>query len=305
MSIMDAVRSRLSVKISLILAATMLVLTGIAAAVITMRETKQMEQVMLEKARLASALGARSSGDVLDAAIDAGLISLNDAFDRNYVEIKGHNWGAKTKYHTKYDFVTDRNLLAFEDKFLEYKDFVYAVAVDENGFIPSHNTIYQKQLIGDVQKDNMENRTKRFFNNQVELTAARNREPSLLQVYHRDTGETMWDLASPIYVKGKFWGNFRLGASMIHIEARQRSLFFEVVVIFALFALVTIGVTFVVVQRSMKPVQALTVAAEQISLGEALDTPLKPSTIDEIGRLTKMIDRLRASMKAAMSRLGA
>jgi HAMP domain-containing protein len=48
----------------------------------------------------------------------------------------------------------------------------------------------------------------------------------------------------------------------------------------------------------------LTETAEQISLGEALETPLKPETTDEIGHLTKAVDRLRASMKAAMSRLG-
>ena len=52
------------------------------------------------------------------------------------------------------------------------------------------------------------------------------------------------------------------------------------------------------------PVIALTAAADQISLGEALDTPIRSSSVDEIGQLTKTIDRLRASMKAAMSRLG-
>jgi HAMP domain-containing protein len=54
----------------------------------------------------------------------------------------------------------------------------------------------------------------------------------------------------------------------------------------------------------MKPVTALTAAATQISLGEDLDTPIKSTEVDEIGKLTKTIDRLRLSMKAAMSRLG-
>jgi HAMP domain-containing protein len=66
---------------------------------------------------------------------------------------------------------------------------------------------------------------------------------------------------------------------------------------------VTIGTMFVVVRRAMKPVVALTAAADQISLGEALDQPIRSASTDEVGQLTKSIDRLRVSMKAAMSRL--
>jgi HAMP domain-containing protein len=125
-----------------------------------------------------------------------------------------------------------------------------------------------------------------------------------VQVYKRDTGETMWDVSSPIYVKGKPWGGFRIGVSMERIGARQRSLIGSLVVMFQVFALVTIVSMFLVVRRSMQPVVALKHAADQISLGESLDTSIKSSSIDEIGMLTKSIDRLRVSMKAAMSRLG-
>jgi HAMP domain-containing protein len=304
MFVVDAVRSKLSVKISLVLSVTLLVLTAVAAIVITALQTREMEAMMLEKARLAASVGARQVSEAIEASIGAGLLTVNEAFDKNYVEIKGYDWGPKPKYHTKYDSVTDRILLGIQDKFLENHDFVYAVAVDVNGYIPTHNTVYQKPLTGDLQKDMAVNRTKRFFNNAVELAAAKNQEPSLLQIYHRDTGETMWDVASPIYVKGKHWGGFRVGASMIRIEERKRALFLMLVGIFTLFAFATVATMFAVVQRAMKPVIALTAAADQISLGEALDTPIKSSSVDEIGQLTKTIDRLRASMKAAMSRLG-
>ncbi|OFX23196.1 MAG: hypothetical protein A2V77_11570 [Anaeromyxobacter sp. RBG_16_69_14] len=304
MAIVEAVRSKLSVKISIVLSLVLLVLTAVAAIVITVLQTKEMEAMMLEKARLAASVGARQVAESLESSIDAGMMSVNDVFDKNYVEIKGYDWGPKPKYHTKYDSVTDRTLLVFQDKFLVNHDFVYAVAVDVNGYIPTHNTVAQKPLTGNLQKDMAENRTKRFFNNAVELAAAKNQEPSLLQVYHRDTGETMWDVASPIYVKGKHWGGFRVGASMIRIDERKRTLFLTLVSVFTLFAFATVATMFAVVQRAMKPVIALTAAADQISLGEALDTPIRSRSVDEIGQLTKTIDRLRASMKAAMSRLG-
>ena len=68
--------------------------------------------------------------------------------------------------------------------------------------------------------------------------------------------------------------------------------------------LVTIGAMYVMVRQAMRPVVQLTSAADQISMGEGLDAPIKSASLDEIGVLTKSIDRLRASMKAAMSRLG-
>ena len=305
MSIVLAVRRSLSAKTALTLAIVLLALTAVAATVITVQQTRQMQELTLEKARVAAAIGARQYGDVFDGSIDAGVLTVNDVFDRNYVEIKGYAWGGKPKFHTKYDLVTDRAILVFQDKFLEYEDFVFAVGVDENGYLPTHNTYFQKPLTGVPEQDLAGNRTKRLFNDPVGLAAARNVEASFLQVYKRDTGETMWDVSSPIYVKGKHWGGFRVGVSMDRIEARKWTLILSLIATFGLFVLVTIVTMFVVVQRAMKPVVALTRAAEQISLGEGLETPIKSDAVDEIGQLTKTIDRLRVSMRAAMSRLSA
>jgi HAMP domain-containing protein len=304
MSIVSAARARLSVKISLTLAAVLVVLTALAAGYITLHETRQMEEMTLEKARVAASIGSRQFGDVLDAAIDSGMLTVADVFDRQYVEIKGYAWGKHPKYHTRYDSAIESAVLVFQDKFLDHEDFVYAVGVDVNGYLPSHNTRYQKPLTGDADKDLSGNRTKRIFNDPVGLAAVQNREPTLLQVYARDTGETMWDVSSPIHVKGKHWGGFRIGVSMERIETRKKDLLLSLFVIFQVFALVTIATMFVVVRRAMRPIVELTRAADQISMGEGLETPLKSSSADEIGALTKAIDRLRVSMKAAMSRLG-
>ncbi len=305
MSIVNAVRSSLSAKVSLTLAVVLFVLTALAAAYITTHETKQMEELTLEKARVAATIGARQYGDVLDSAIDSGMLTVADVFDKNYSEIKGYNWGSMPRYHTRYDSAIDPLILAFQDKFLEYEDFVFAVGVDENGYLPVHNTRFQKQLTGRPDVDLAGNRSKRMFNDPVGLAAARNMEPTLLQVYKRDTGERMWDVSAPIFVKGKHWGGFRLAVSMTRIDQRKWTLLLSLAGIFLVFAIVTIGTMFVVVNRAMKPVVELTHAAEQISLGEGLDTPIKSESVDEIGMLTKAVDRLRVSMKAAMARLGA
>jgi HAMP domain-containing protein len=304
MSLVTTIRSRLSLKISLALTLLLLVLTTGAAAIITVTRTQQMEASTLEKARLAASLGARQYGDTFDNAIDSGLMTINDAFDRSYVEIKGWSWGDKPKFHTRFDAFCDRAVLVFQDKVLENDDFLFAVGVDINGYLPTHNSRFQQPLTGAPEKDLAGNRTKRVFNDPVGLAAAKNSEPGFLQDYPRDTGERMWDVSSPILVKGKHWGAFRIGVSMERIAAKQRTLILTLTGIFVAFALITIATVYLVIERAMRPVTELTAAADAISMGDGLDTPIRSQSTDEIGQLTKTVERLRVSMKAAMSRLG-
>jgi HAMP domain-containing protein/type II secretory pathway pseudopilin PulG len=305
MSILEPIKRSLGAKIALKLALLLLVLMAIAAVLITTVQTQQMEQATMEKARSTVTQAARQYGDMFDAAIDAGLLTVNEAFDTNYAEIKGWSWGPKPKYHTRYDTLCDRSVLVFQDKILEHdQDYLYAVGADVNGYVPTHNTRAQRPLDGS-ERDLLENRTKRLFNsNATEVNRVKSTEPFLLQVYHRDTGETLWDASAPIWVKGKHWGAFVLGVSMQRMEARKQALILTLTGVFALFAVATLGSIFILVRGAMRPVVALTEAADLISTGEGLETPIKTAAVDEIGRLTKSIDRLRASMKAAMARLG-
>ena len=93
------------------------------------------------------------------------------------------------------------------------------VALDINGYIPTHNTIYSKPLTGDYETDLVGNRTKRIFSDPVGLVAVQNTQPFLWQTYKRDTGETLWDISSPIMVNGRHWGGFRVGFSLVTIDS--------------------------------------------------------------------------------------
>jgi HAMP domain-containing protein len=304
MSVVDTIRESLGLKITLKLAVLMVGLTAAAALGITLLQTQSMEAMTLEKARVAATIGARQYGEYFDNAIDSGLLTVADVFDRSYQEIKGYDFGGKPKFHTRYDAFTDRGVLVFQDKFLEHKDFLFAVGVDENGYLPTHNTRFQSPVTGDPDQDLAGNRTKRKFDDPVGIAAAKNVEASLVQVYSRDTGETMWDVSAPIYVKGKHWGGFRVAVSMQRIADRMMLLLWTLIGAFGLFGVVTLGAMYFVVRGAMRPVVALTEAGNRISLGEDLETPIKTDEVDEIGKLTKTIDRLRQSMKAAMARLG-
>ena len=180
MSVVDSVQRSLALKVALKLSVPILLLTGIAAAIIVASQTSQLEEMTLEKAKVAASIGARQYGDFFDNAIDSGLATVSDVFDRNYVEIKGYDFRDKPKFHTRFDALTDKGLLVFQDKFLDNPEFVYAVGVDENGYLPTHNTKFQKPVTGDPQQDLAGNRTKRIFGDAVGLASAKNKDPSLI-----------------------------------------------------------------------------------------------------------------------------
>jgi HAMP domain-containing protein len=300
----QAVKKSLSLKVSLTLAVVTLVLTSTVAFFITSRQTRAMEELTLNKGKLAAALGAQTYSSMLEDAIDNGYLTVDEVFDRTYEPIKGYDFGGPAKYHTKYDFYTDRVVLKFQDRFLESQDFIYAVGSDANGYVPTHNTPFQRPLSGDPAQDRAWNRTKRIFNDPVELAAAGNREPSLVQRYQTDDGPMMWDVSSPIVVKGKHWGGFRVGVSMVEIANHKGQLVGALAATFSALGLLTVGVIFLMIKRAMKPLEALATTAARISIGDGLEVPIQPSSPDEVGRMAKSLDRLRASLKAAMSRLG-
>ncbi|SRR6266568_7833480 len=304
MSVFDPIKKSLAAKVALLLGAVVLVLTMAAAAVITIHQRRQMEEATLAKARNVAALAAQQYGDILDKEIDAGALTVNDAFDRNYVLIKGYEWGNDPKYHSRFDSVTDRAVLELQDQVLKDDDFTFAIGTDDNGYIPTHNGKFTQPITGIKEKDLGGNRTKRKADYEVGLKAARSLEPTLVQEYRRNTGDLTLDVSAPVFVKGKHWGAFRLGVSMDRLVAQQRSLVLTLLALFAVFFVGTTGTMFGVLKRAMRPVVELTAAAEQIGLGEALDEPIESDAVDEIGQLTTSIERLRASMQAAMQRLG-
>lgn len=141
--------------------------------------------------------------------LTGGKLTVAQLFDTFYIPIPDTD---PQKYHTQYDRMVDGILQPILDSYLEAsKRFVFVVAVDRNGYLPTHNARYSQPLTGDQAIDAAGNRTKRLFNDRTGLAAAHNLEPYLLQRYSRDTGEVMSDLSVPVYVEGRHWGALRIG----------------------------------------------------------------------------------------------
>ena len=192
--------NKLSVKIVSVLIMVMVVIMTAFSVYFVRSRRANMEEELLSKGRILAQTGARSMERILEEAVATGTLTQEQLFDEHYVPIPNTE---PPKFHTQFDRFTDQAVQALEDEFLKDDQIVFAVMTDRNGYIPTHNTKYSAPLTGDREKDKLNNRTKRMFNDPVGLAAAKNVEPMLKQVYQRDTGETMWDLSAPVYVKGK------------------------------------------------------------------------------------------------------
>ncbi len=147
--------------------------------------------------------------NTFEEAVKKGIISSSDLWDRNYIPIPNTN---PQKYKTRFTDFAKKYIQPIEDKYLAMDpNFKFVVLVDDNGYLPAHNTIYDKPLTGDYEKDLVGNRSMRIFNDPTGLAAARNTNPVLLQTYMRDTGVVMNDISVPIYFEGKHWGGLRIG----------------------------------------------------------------------------------------------
>ena len=293
------ISERVAVKVTLYVNLVLFVVLAAGSTYLIMTQVAALEEQLYERGKIQSMAGAKMTATIIEEAVDNGVFPIRDAFDTAYEKIPGFN---PPKFHTKYDFYLDKALLGVEDEFLKDPSVVFAVAVDVNGYLPTHNTRYNQPPTGDQEKDLVGNRTKRIFSDTVGLAAAQNRTAGFPQIYHRDTGETMWDISTPIMVKGKHWGGFRIGFSLEKTNAAKRKMIISTVAIMLAILLVSFILVFISVQRSLLPIKELTEISMRLAEGQ-INQKIIVKSNDEIGKLADVLERLRFSLKAAMERL--
>ena len=158
---------------------------------------------------------SRKIGGLFGRALSDSQISLPDLFDETYVPIKGSN---PQQYSTRFLAFADANLADLQESILEMdRSILFAVTVDRNGYLPTHNRKFAFPQGQDPEWNAAHCRNRRIFNDKTGLGAARNTSPLLLQTYLRDTGDVaiVRDASAPIWVNGLHWGAFRIGYPII------------------------------------------------------------------------------------------
>jgi len=162
--------------------------------------------------KLAQETAARV-GRLLESGVSQGEITEEDLFNVQYKEIASTD---PKKFHTGFDRFCDKNLPAIQEAVLDANpDVIFAITADGNGYVPTHNTRFSQPLTGNKKTDVATNRTKRIFDDHVGRTVGKHTKPCMLQIYRRDTGEIMFDVSSPVHVKGKHFGGFRIGYRLV------------------------------------------------------------------------------------------
>jgi methyl-accepting chemotaxis protein len=279
---------KLSIKIAGILIMVMVLIMSIFTIYFVNSRSANMEEELLSKGRIEALTGAKMMERIIEEQLANGRLSLEDVFDTSYVPIPNTD---PQKYHTKYDTLFDKLILEIQDEYLKDEQVVFAVLVDRNGYLPTHNSKYSLPLTGDKEKDKVGNRTKRLFNDPVGLAAAKNDKELFKQVYARDTGEKMWDISVPVFVKGKHWGGFRIGFSMVQTEKKIAELKTQIIVSMVLLLLVSIITIYFVVRRYTRPLLRLTEVAQRIADGN-LDEEVPVESRDEIGKLAAAFNKM-------------
>ncbi|MBZ6076909.1 methyl-accepting chemotaxis protein [Microvirga puerhi] len=155
---------------------------------------------------------ARRVEDLIANAMTDGTLSREAVFDTDYRAIAATN---PVQYATTYLPVFERLLpQVIEPALASDPKMAFCLAIDRNGYIPVHNTIYsQPQRPDDPVWNAAHARNKRIFDDRAGITAARSTRPFVVQAYARDMGGgkivMMQEVDAPIRILGRHWGGLR------------------------------------------------------------------------------------------------
>ncbi len=301
---------KLSFRLSFFLVILLGTIVSIFTGYLVNDRSKQLKEMMLQKGIAAAQTGAKVMSELLDNVVEHNIYTLEDLFNDSLVPIdfpdsvliKYKAAGISTgqianiqKYHYKtgLDKLLDTLVVAIQDEFFKDPEVEFAVLCDNQGYTPVHNTVYNFPLTGNYEEDNLSSRSKRVY---YDKNAAQNDTAAyILEVYHRDTGEEMWKMSSPVFVKGKHWGSFRIGFSMRKTEEAVSSLKKRLILMMSILLLITVVLLNRVTAFMMKPLDYLHKGVERLAKGD-LSYKIKIRSKDEIGDLAKAFNKMTADL---------
>jgi methyl-accepting chemotaxis protein len=149
---------------------------------------------------------------VFEEAVGDGKLTREALFDTDYAPLEKTN---PQQFRSRSLDVLESILPPIQEPLLAGdKRMIFCAAVDRNGYLPVHNTIYSKpQKPNDLAWNTANCRNRRIFDDRAGLCAARNVRAYLIQSYPRDMGNgiviMMREIDAPVRVFGKHWGGFR------------------------------------------------------------------------------------------------
>lgn len=309
---LDVFRTHLSLKLSFRVAAAAIPILALVAWLIVSEQRATVEDLVLERGRIAAIAGAQAYASILESGVKSGELKIADLIEPSYEEISYPDMMIEDKrYHTKFDWYTDAHgIQEIQDAILASSSaFVYSSGIDVRGYVPTPHKKYSEPPTGDWVRDRKVSRGKRKYDQPVILAAAgyMGTAPTLVQDYHRDTGELIWDVAAPIYVRGKHFGAFRVGVIRAQVRAWSDQLTRALAVLLGSTVMLLALAILIVASRSLRPLVEIAGAATRLSTthdGSELRVPIRAASRDEVGQVARALERLRQSLLVSWRRDG-
>ncbi|TCU19328.1 methyl-accepting chemotaxis protein [Rhizobium sullae] len=167
---------------------------------------------------IAKAQGAAGAiSEAFEHAVAEGRIGFEALFNRQYRPVPGTD---PVQLMAAFTELTDRLLPLIQEPVAASDERIaFCAAVDENGYLPTHNRKFSEpQRPGDTVWNTANCRNRRIFDDRVGLAAGKSTAPFLVQTYRRDMGGgnfvMMKDISAPIIVRGRHWGGLRLAVKV-------------------------------------------------------------------------------------------
>jgi len=148
---------------------------------------------------------------VVERAIDAGEITLEDVFDTNYQIVEGSN---PVQYDVRFNETADRHIRPILDRVKGSDGRIIGSAIgDMNGYLPTHLSERSHPQGPDPVWNDAHCRNKRILIDDATRNALASDRPATLATYRMELGEKhipVKNVFVPLWVKGRRWGNYEL-----------------------------------------------------------------------------------------------
>jgi hypothetical protein len=242
----------MSLRRKIILAITFSLISCLGSYLIIGKIFNNLENQLYEKCRIEALTGARAMSEIMYFMNKSNMLTKEDIFDTNYIEVPGSN---PKKFHTRYDMLLDRWIQDIEDQFLQDSEVEFAILMDKNGYVPTHNKKYSQPQTNNYARDVIFSRSKRNFSayEGIKKILSYNGDSAIKELYQRDTGEILWNIGAPVRLFGQQWGSFIIGVNLSKIDSIKNQMLVLIIITMSIILVLTNLVILAMIPRRYNP----------------------------------------------------
>jgi hypothetical protein len=242
----------MSLRRKIILAIAFSLMSCLGSYLIIVKIFSNLENQLYEKCRIEAMTGSRAMSEIMYFMVKSNMLTKEDIFDENYIEVQGTN---PKKYTTRFTTVFSKWIQGIEDQFLLDTEVEFAILMDKNGYVPIHNSKYSHLPTNNYARDVIYSRSQRNFSayEGIKKILDYNGDSAIKELYKRDTGETLWNIGAPVRLYGKQWGSFIIGVNLTNIDRIKNQMLVLIIITMTFILAITNLIILMMIPRRYDP----------------------------------------------------